>query len=174
MELIPSALGAARGFFQAGGLSTLIKGTDGLSLLTTGATALTAMSQYSAGLANKNEALAQADREELGARQEILRGKQSGNEILDRLVDTLAKNRVIQAGSGTSSTIGTPAAIARDTRQRGERAIGIEQQNAAIQWFTRKQSAAAMRARGKAYGLEGLLAAGGTTAQGLLQNAQRG
>lgn len=176
MDFISQAGNQAVAFFTNGGLSDLIANKDGkgLDFLSAGANAFTALSKFSAGLANKNEALLAADREKLGATQEILRGKQSGNEILDRMVDTLAKNRVIAAASGTSATIGTPAAIAADTRQRGERAIGIVQQNAALEWFTRKEAAASLRAKGKAIGLASLIDAGGTLLQGAAAAANRG
>lgn len=170
MDVVMQAAGAAQGFFQNGGLAAL----GAPDVMSAGVNALQAMQLFSAGLADKNEALADAHRNQLGARQAILQGKQSGNEILDRMVDTLARNRVITAASGTSASIGTPAAVAGDIRQRGERAIGVVQGNAAIEWFTRRQMADAARARGKAHGLGGLISAGAALAQGGLDQARRG
>lgn len=169
MDFIPQAATAAFNFGANGGLAAIAP-----DVLSSGATALTAFSMLSAGLADRNEAYAAADRERLGARQELIRGRQSGNEILDRMIDTLARNRVIAAASGTSANIGTPAAVARDIQRRGERAIGIEGDNAAIEWFTRNQAAGAMRRRGRAYGLGGLIQAGGQLAEGALREKWRG
>lgn len=174
MEMVMTAASAGQAFFQQGGLQPLISSAGGVDMLSSGATALQALQLFSAGLADRNEALADADRFRLGGNQAILQGKQSGNEILDRMVDTLAKNRVIMAASGVSAGVGTPAAVQRDIRRRGERAIGIVQNDAAIEWFTKRQMADASRARGKAYGLGGLISAGATLALGAAESARRG
>lgn len=178
MNFIPQAVGAAQGFFKGGGLGALISGTlkDAGKPETweTGMTALAAMSRFSAGLADKAEADASAAQNLLGARQEFLRGQQGGNEILDRMVDTLARNRVAFAASGTDASIGTPAAIQRDVRARGERAVGVVAGNAAIEWFSRREMAASLKARGKAYALGGFLDAGAELGRGAAAVARRG
>lgn len=161
----------------SGGLGALGGAAAGVSAGTwiqLGATALSAYSQYSAGLAEKREAEATARREEEGARQEVIRGKQTENAIMDRLMDTLAAQRVAFAGAGVDPFSGSASAIQGETLQRGERAASIERDNAAVAYFTRRQTALALRKRGKAAGLSGAIGAVGTMAGGVGDAMTRG
>lgn len=139
-----------------------------------GSSALQAFSQFSAGKADQREAEDQARQESLGAYQEIVRGRQGENEILDRLVDTLAQQRVAFAGSGTEVDVGTNRAIQYDTVARGEKAGRVTRDNSILAFRARRQRAAAYKATGKGSGLSGLIQAGTTIAGGVAKVLERG
>ncbi len=163
MNFIPQAISAGAGFLKGGGLAALLTPKN----LSLGASALSAFSQYSAGLADKRDLEAQAAQETLGAQQEILRGKQSENEILDRLLDVVAQQRVAFASAGNDPFFGTPAAVTADTVRRGEQAGRTVQADAFNAWSARRQNAAALRKRGKASGLASLVGGVGSLIEGV-------
>lgn len=158
MQYIPQVISTGASWLKTG--LDAVGGIPGA--LSLGGSALSAFSGYSSGLADKAEYEKQAAWETLGATTEILRGRQTENEVLDNLLDTIAKQRVAFGASGVDPFIGTPAAVTRDSVQRGETAGRIAMNNAKTGWFERRQRAAAYRDKGKASKSSGLSNVAGT------------
>jgi hypothetical protein len=156
------------------GLGTAFTAAASSGALQMGLTALSAFSSYAQGQAEQREAEAQAQQERLGATQEIIRGKQASNEIMDRVVDTLASQRVAFASAGINPFSGSASHATADQVHRGEAADRVTRDNAAVQWFTRRQAALALLSRGKAAGVSGAIGAVGKLAGGLTSTASRG
>jgi hypothetical protein len=156
------------------GLGTAFTAAASSGALQMGLTALSAFSSFAQGQAEQREAEAQARQERIGATQEIIRGKQASNEIMDRVVDTLASQRVAFASAGINPFSGSASRVAADQVHRGEAADRVTRDNAAVQWFTRRQASLALIQRGQAAGLGGTIGALGKLAGGKLSAAARG
>lgn len=149
----PAGLGAAAGFSAtAGGLtagSLLTYAGTGLSL------ASGAMSLFG-GNAQGNEIMklaeAQnadlaiaAENDRLDAREEEIRGKREGNDILERVNSALAAQRIAQAAKGLDVGFGTSLDVTESTVRRGEVQVSNARDDARMRALSRRRSAMSRR-----------------------------
>lgn len=161
---------AAAGLGSIGGgvaaAKTAAAGTGILGKLWAGTTALSAFSSFAGGMADKRVAQEQALEARMAANQSILQGAQQSNEILDGVVDRMAKTRVAYATAGLDAFSATPSGgIARLARD-GERDIDVVRSDALMSYFANRRSMKALKARGGAAGILGVVQAASTAGMG--------
>lgn len=156
MSTIGSTIAGAAGKTASAGL---------LGKISMGATALSAFSSFAGGLAEKRMAEEQALEARMAANQSILQGVQQSNEILDGVVDRLAKTRVAYATAGLDAFSATPErAMGRIVRD-GERDIDVTRSDALMSYFSSRRTMRALQKRGGAAGIVGVVEAGAKMAK---------
>lgn len=170
---VASSAGVGAGWLSAAGANTAA--TSGLmGNLAMAGNALSAFSMFAGGMAEKREAEAAALEARYAAQQSLLQGVQEGNEILDGVIDQMAKTRVAYANAGLDPFSGTPAAqIARIGRD-GERDINVSKSDALVRYLAGRRSMKSLRQRGAASGLTGVIGAAGQLAEGYADWKARG
>lgn len=160
-----SLLGAAKAAMGAKGF---------LGAVQTGTSALSALSSFAGGMADKRQAEAAALESRYEAKAAIIRGAQESNEILDRVIDDQARGRAAYAAAGVDPFSGTAARRIARLGRDGEADIEIAGGDALARYLSRRRSAKALKSRGAAAGVSGLVRAAATLGQGYLDLKDRG
>lgn len=179
---IGAAAGAGGiGASSAGGIASVAaaasKAAGGASLLSKlqmGATALSAFSSFAGGMSDRRLAQEQALEARYGARQAILQGVQQSNEILDGVVNEMARTRVAYASAGVDPFSGTPQDVIGRIGRDGERDMEISRSDALVRYLSARRSIRALEKRGGAAGLRGIVGAAASVTGGLIDLKERG
>lgn len=145
-----------------------------LGKLQMGATALSAFSSFAGGMSDRRLAESQALEARYEGRQSILQGVQQGNDILDDVVNQMARTRVAYASAGVDAFSGTPQAMIGRIGRDGERDMEVSRSDALVRYLTARRSMAALKARGKQAGLMGVVSAAASVGKGLIDLKERG
>ena len=149
-------------------------GASLLSKLQMGATALSAFSSFAGGMSDRRLAQEQALEARYGARQSILQGVQQSNEILDGVVNEMARTRVAYAAAGVDPFSGTPQDVIGRIGRDGERDMEISRSDALVRYLSARRSMRALEQRGRSAGLRGIVGAAASVAGGLIDLKERG
>jgi hypothetical protein len=167
---IGGIMAAAKGMIGLGGAAgaagSATAGAGLLGKLQMGASALSAFSSFAGGMAEKRQAEEQALEARFAANQAILQGRQQSNEILDGVVDRMAKTRVAYATAGLDGFSATPSRAISRIGQDGEADIQIANSDALMSYFSGRRSMRALKKRGAASGIMGVVQAGASLAKG--------
>ncbi|MDI1227356.1 MAG: hypothetical protein PSY14_06715 [bacterium] len=127
----------------------------------------------------------QAREQELQAQQELIKGKQDANDVLDNLVQTIAQQKLTFAANGIDPNFGTPVSTYEATKEIAGRQMSVTRENATMNALSRRRQAAAFRAEGantvsnakwQSAGsvFQGTVRAGGTYADEAMRRINRG
>lgn len=143
---VTNALGFTGGAAStAGAAGSLFGGSSWLTLLQGGASALSVMSQLSAG-EEKSSALDAAARDaDLQASQERIAGEQRQSSLRRAAADQMAERDAAYAASGVDLSFGTPQQAKAQDIEDASRALGIEQGNTEMLVARRQEQAAEYR-----------------------------
>ena len=180
-----SAAGAAgAGAGMAGGIAKIatVAGAAGkagataslLGKLQMGATALSAFSAFAGGMSDRRLAEEQALGARYEARQATLQGVQQGNDILDGVIDKMAKTRVAYASAGIDAFSGTPQGVIDRIGRDGERDMDVSRSDALVRYLSARRSMANLTSRGRSAGLRGIVNAAATVGNTLIDLKERG
>lgn len=101
------------------------------STLVSGAlTGFSAMNQIQAADIQAEQLELEAGRADLEAQQAELRGQQEQNEINERLITTLARQRAATAGSGIDVSAGTPETAREEAVRQANRSLSVAEAEA--------------------------------------------
>lgn len=164
--LLSATAGASTvGLIGAGGafapaMGTLFSGSA-LSALSTGLTLASASSSLFGGLqqasalktqgAQEAWALNMTAREDmLSAKEEVTRGKEEANDIMDAMIQTIGQQRVAAAANGMDIGFGTPVSVENATRDLANLQLGVTRSDAQIRSIARRRQSYATRQRASA------------------------
>jgi hypothetical protein len=125
-------------------------------------------------MAQKRQAEDQAYQAGLEARQSSIQGMQEGNEILDRVIDTIAKNRVAFSAAGVDPTRGSARDALQKTASQGERSVRTAQDNGFMRRLQSRYSQRMLKQQGSDAMLSGAVAGAGQIAGVLADSKVRG
>lgn len=150
----------------AAGASASTAATIGSTVATVGTVAGTVGSLASAGMAiagSQAQAGAmrnEADRQNLAAQGELLRGQSEANQVRSALLRTLAAQNARAAGAGLALDDGVTATLADEAERQAEIELGIRRGNTLTAFGDRAMGADALRDRADSSELGGLVRGG--------------
>lgn len=137
------------GILGSGGKIDLGKLSEGLNL---GSAALKLFSANEAAKAGTAAAAQQArslllsaEDDAIEARREEIRGKQESNDIMDRLLRTVASQRLAAAANGVDIDFGTVPALAENARDLAATQLSIAREDAQVRSLSRQRQAVERR-----------------------------
>ncbi len=86
----------------------------------------------------------QAKDQEMQAKQEMIKGQQASNDIMDNALQAIGAQRLAYAVNGMDINFGTPGNVETNTRNIADRQTGMAGRDAAMAALTRRKQAAAL------------------------------
>lgn len=181
---VPAAAGAmgpllpTAGLIGSGGALTLSGLATGFSLASIATSFIGSNSAANAQTAQaRQEASAlrlSSESDLLDAKQAELQGKQEANDIMDRLKQALASQRLAASANGIDPSFGTPVSVAESTRDLAETQLNTSRENTRILAASRRSQAYARLEESANRLNSGYASSGATRVSGLTSAAQAG
>lgn len=111
----------------------------------------------------------QSQEQELLAAQEEVRGKQEANDITDRMIQTIAAQRLAFASQGIDIGFGTPVSITESSRNLANRQLSVTRDDALTRMLTARRQAYALKSEAGNVLASGKLTAGGYRTAGYIK-----
>jgi hypothetical protein len=158
--LVGSALASATAAAPAVGAGVGILGSSGGLTLGGLLSAASAGLSVVSGFGQQSAMKSQAQQAEFNARQAQVQGLAEGNRVREQALRQIAAQNARFAGAGFDLGSGTPVTFADEAEAAAARDVGTVQDSATIQAGQQRMTAQALRSRGSAAAMGGVLRGG--------------